>query len=69
VKNKTKIKIKIGDRFVKSGDPGTVWIVAGHGSSMAPAPHFQVVREGYQSRLRTLSGEVLLDKDFYRRVE
>ncbi len=66
---KIKTKIEIGDRFVKVDDPATVWIVSGHGSSVAPAPHFQVVREGYESRLRTLSGQVLLDKDFYRRVE
>lgn len=66
---RTKTKIEIGDKFVKADDPGTIWIVAGHGSSVALAPHFQVVREGYASRLRTLSEQVLLDKDFYLRVD
>ena len=60
--------IEIGDRFVKTDDPRTVWIVAGRGSSVAPVPHYKVVQDGYRSRVRTLSEEVLLDPDFYRRV-
>jgi len=61
--------IDIGDRFVKTDDPKTVWIVAGTGSPVASIPHYQVVREGYTSRMRTLSERVLLDSDFYRRVD
>jgi len=66
---KGKNTIDIGDRFVKTDDPTTVWIVAGNGSPVASIPHFQVVREGYTSRVRTLSEQVLLDSDYYRRVE
>ena len=62
-------KIDIGDRFVKTDDPKTVWIVAGTGSPTVSIPHYQVVREGYTSRMRTLSEQVLLDPDFYHRVE
>lgn len=65
---KGKINIEIGDRFVKTDDPRTVWIVAGRGSSVAPIPHYRVVMEGYHSRMRTLSESVLLDTDYYRRV-
>jgi len=65
---KSDPKIDIGDKFVKTDDPKTVWVVAGKGSSMAPVPHYQVVRQGYESRLRTLSEQVLLDTDYYKRV-
>jgi hypothetical protein len=68
VLRKGKVNIEIGDRFVKTDDPRTVWIVAGRGSSVAPIPHYRVVMEGYHSRMRTLSESVLLDTDYYRRV-
>ena len=67
--NNNSSNIIIGDRFVKTDDPTTVWIVAGVGSPVASIPHYQVVREGYTSRMRTLSKQVLLDADFYRRVD
>ena len=66
---KNNNKIDIGDRFVKTDDPKTVWIVTGSGSPVVSIPHYQVVREGYTSRMRTLSEQVLLDPDFYHRVE
>ncbi|MBT6093842.1 MAG: hypothetical protein HOH04_03100 [Rhodospirillaceae bacterium] len=66
---KNKKTVDVGDRFVKTDDPNTVWIVAGQGAPVAAIPHFQVVREGYTNRVRTLSEQVLLDPDFYRRVE
>ena len=66
---KKATKIEIGDRFVKADDPKTVWVVAGHGSSVVSIPHFQVVREGYESRVRTLSEQVLLDSQYYVRVK
>lgn len=66
---KHKNRIEIGDRFVKTDDPTTVWIVAGTGSPVVKIPHYQVVREDYTSRMRTLSEQVLLDTDYYRRVE
>lgn len=65
---KNKNAIEVGDRFVKTDDPRTVWVVAGRGSSVAPMPHFKVVQEGYFSRMRTLSENVLLDPDYYRRI-
>lgn len=63
-----RYNIEVGDRFVKTDDPRIVWIVAGRGSSVAPMPHYRVVMEGYHSRVRTLSEMVLLDTDYYRRV-
>ncbi len=63
-----KTTIEIGDRFVKTDDPKTIWVVAGKGSAVAPMPHYKVVQEGYYSRMRTLAENVLLDPDFYRRV-
>lgn len=66
---KNRNKIDIGDRFVKTDDPATVWIVAGTSSPVVSIPHYQVVREGYRSRMRTLSEQVLLDMDYYRRVD
>lgn len=68
VLRKNRNGIEVGDRFVKTDDPKTVWVVAGRGSSVAPTPHFQVVQEGYYSRMRTLAESVLLDPDYYRRV-
>ncbi len=65
---KNKNKIEVGDRFVKSDDPKTVWIVSGRGNSVAPMPHYKVVQEGYVSRMRTLAENVLLDPDFYKRI-
>ena len=65
---RNKNGIEVGDRFVKTDDPKTVWVVAGRGSSVAPMPHFQVVQEGDYSRMRTLAESVLLDPDYYRRV-
>ena len=67
--NRKPQKIEIGDRFVKTDDLKTVWVVSGRGSSVVPIPHFQVVREGYESRLRTLSEQVLLDPHYYVRVK
>ncbi len=66
---KPKADIQIGDKFVKTDDPRVVWIVSGNGSPVAPVPHYQVVRDGSANRVRTLSETVLLDTDFYRRVE
>lgn len=65
---KNKNAIEVGDRFVKTDDPRTVWVVSGRGSSVAPMPHYKVVQEGYYSRMRTLSENVLLDPDYYRRI-
>ena len=65
---RNKSGIEVGDRFVKTDDPKTVWVVAGRGSSVAPMTHYQVVQEGYYSRLRTLAESVLLDPDYYRRI-
>lgn len=67
-RSKRSAEINVGDRFVKSDDPHTVWVVAGEGSSVSKIPHFQVVREGMETRRRTLSAATLLDTDFYRRV-
>ena len=67
--NKKQQKIEIGDRFVKSDELKTVWVVSGLGSSVVDIPHFQVFREGYESRIRTLSEKVLLDSHYYVRVE
>ncbi|MDD9876126.1 MAG: hypothetical protein OXR84_01655 [Magnetovibrio sp.] len=66
---KSKNSIDVGDKFVKTDDPSTIWIVAGNGSPVASIPHYQVVRQDYASRVRTLSQQVLLDTDYYRRVE
>ena len=63
-----KETVEIGDRFVKTDDPTTVWKVAGPGSSVVKIPHFQVVREDSENRIRTLSAEVLLDQAYYQRV-
>jgi len=68
VLKRSKNSIEIGDRFVKTDDPKTGWVVAGRGSSVAPMPHYKVVQEGYYSRMRTLAESVLLDPDFYRRA-
>lgn len=68
-KQKNKSKIQIGDRFVKSEDPKIVWVVAARGSTIDPIPHYQVVQEGCQSRRRTLSELVLLDRNYYRRAD
>lgn len=65
---RSKNSIEIGDRFVKTDDPKTVWVVAGRGSSVAPMPNYKVVQEGYYSHMRTLAESVLLDQDFYRRA-
>ena len=67
--NKKQQKIENGDRFVKTDEPKTVWIVSGLGSSVVDIPHFQVFREGYESRVRTLSEIVLSDSNYYIRVE
>ena len=67
--NKKQLKIENGDRFVKADEPKTVWVVSGHGSSVVNIPHFQVFREGYESRIRTLSEQVLLDSNYYVRLK
>lgn len=67
-KSKSTNKIVIGDRFVKTDDPNTVWIVTGEGSDVTSIPHFQVCKEGHKTRRRTLSESTLQDRNFYRRV-
>ncbi len=67
-KLKSANEINIGDRFVKSDDPNTVWIVTGEGSDVTSIPHFQVCKEGHQTRKRTLSESTLQDRNFYHRV-
>ena len=61
--------INIGDRFVKADEPTKVWVVTESGAPISSIPHYQVVREDYVSRLCTLSGQVLLDNSFYRRID
>lgn len=63
-----KTKVEIGDRFVKTDNPDVVWVVAGHGSSVVKIPHFQVYREDSTNRVRTLSEEALMDRDYYRKL-
>jgi len=65
---KTSVGIKIGDRFVKADEPSTVWVVTGEGSDVTTIPHFQVCREGQETRQRTLSESTLLDRNYYHRV-
>ena len=65
---RTKAGIEVGDKFVKTDDPKTIWIVEGRGSSVAPMSHYRVVQEGYYSRMRTLAESVLLDPEYYRRI-
>ena len=60
--------INIGDRFVKADEPTKVWVVTELGAPISSIPHYQVVREGYVSRIRTLSEQVLLDDNFYHRI-
>jgi hypothetical protein len=67
-KVKSSSGVKIGDRFVKSDDAHTVWVVTGEGSDVTSIPHFQVCKEGQQTRQRTLSESTLLNRDFYRRA-
>lgn len=67
--SKKTTKIEVGDRFVKADEQKTVWVVSGKGSSVVAIPHYQVVREGYESRVRTLSAQVLLDSQYYLRVK
>ena len=62
-------QVNLGDRFVKTDDPRTVWVVSGHGSTVSKIPHYQVVREGMKTRRRTLSATALLDPDHYRLIE
>jgi len=69
VLKKNKKSVDIGDRFVKTDDPTTVWVVAGHGAPISALPHFQVTREDSSNRVRTLSEQVLLDPDFYQRIK
>ena len=61
--------INIGDRFVKADEPIKVLVVTELGAPISAIPHYQVVREDYVSRLRTLSEQVLLDDNFYRRID
>jgi len=68
LKKNNKI-ISIGDRFVKAEEPTKVWAVTASGAPISSIPHYQVVREDYVSRFRTLSEEVLLDSNFYLRID
>ena len=68
LKKNNKI-IGIGDRFVKADEPTKVWVVTELSAPISSIPHYQVVREDYVSRLRTLSEQVLLDNNFYRRID
>ncbi len=63
-----KREIKMGTRFVKVDDPRTVWVVSGKGSDRTPVPHYILVREDANTRQRTLSEAVLLNRNFYKRV-
>ena len=68
LKKNNKI-IGSGDRFVKADEPTKVWVVSELGAPLSSIPHYQVVREDYVRRLRTLSEQVLLDNNFYRRID
>ena len=68
VLKKNNKNIGIGDKFVKTDEPKTIWIVTDRGAPVASIPHYKIVREDYVSRVRTLSGQVLLDSKFYRKV-
>ena len=61
--------IKVGDRFLKQGDPKTVWVV----KQLVDLPdlplHVELKAQGYRSRKITMSQEVLTDDHLFHRIE
>ncbi len=61
--------IKVGDRFLKQGDPKTVWVV----TQLVDFPdlplHAELKAQGYRNRMITMSQEALTDDHLFHRIE
>lgn len=60
--------LQSGDRLVKVGSPGSVWVVEHLVESVHQAPHAVVVYEKNHNETRMLAQSVLCDQARYRRL-
>ena len=61
--------IKVGDRFLKQGDPKTVWVV----KQLVDLPnlplHAELKAQGYRNRIMMMSLGALTDPRMFHRIE
>ena len=65
----TKPEIKIGDSFIKTENPGTVWVVRKFVDYPELPRHVELKPEGDINRKITLSVSALMDRNLLQRVE
>ena len=61
--------IKVGDEFIKSEVPNTVWVVKQLVEFPGLVPHAELISQGFNRRTITLSLNALADQNLYRRIE
>ena len=61
--------IKVGDEFIKTEVPNTVWVVKQLVEFPGLLPHAKLTCRGFLGRTITLSLEALTDQNLYRRIE
>ncbi len=66
MKSKT---FNVGEKFIKLGDPKTVWVVRQVKEFPGLPPHAELQALGYRNRTTLMAQEALANHRMYRRIE
>ena len=66
MKSKT---FNVGEKFIKLGDPNTVWVVRQVKEFPGLPPHAELKAQGYRNRMMLMSQEALANPRMYHRIE
>ncbi len=66
MKSKT---FNVGEKFIKLGDPNTVWVVRQVKEFPGLPPHAELQALGYRNRMMLMAQETLANHRMYRRIE
>ena len=61
--------INVGDKFLKQGDPKTVWVVEQLVDLPGLPLHAELKAQGYRNRMITMSQVALTDDRLFHRIE
>ena len=65
---KSKI-FNVGEKFIKLGDPKTVWVVRQIKEFPGLPPHAKLQAQGYRNRTTLVAQEALANHRMYRQIE
>ncbi len=59
----------VGQRYVETGAPSTVWVVSDEVQTGMKVPHVRLVKSGEPSTTKLIAVNALKDDRLYRKVE